>query len=467
MTFVQIEFCAFFAVLFAAYWAWPRRRWQNLLLTVLSAVFYGWVHPWFLGLLAFSALLDYGSALGMERWPGRKKALLVASLVGNLGLLGVFKYYDFFVTNVADALGALGIHASVYTLGLALPVGISFYTFQTLSYSIDVYQGRLRARRDFLDYCTFIVMFPHLVAGPVMKARDLLPQVEGDRRLDLAAVRSGLTLALWGAAKKIMVADTVSLYVDRVFAMDAPPAPMVAVATLGFAIQILADFSGYTDIARGTARMLGFELTVNFKHPYLATNPSDFWRRWHVSFSSWIHEYVYLPLRGGTDTGEARRTAATWGSMLASGLWHGASWNYVVWGAYHAALLTLYRLVGPLVPDGLRRSRAGHAAAVTLMFTFTLGGWLLFRETRLDRLSALGGGHPLTTDETVTLVLLATVVAQAAVPLLVAFAVERWVVPRVRGDWLLPAQTTAWAVCAACIVIFARDTTQDFIYFQF
>lgn len=468
MTFVQPAFVVFFAIVLPVYWAVARKEWQNAVLCASSAVFYGWVHPWFLGLLAFSAVLDYVSGQQMVDRPSARKVWLGISLAGNLGLLGVFKYFDFFATNLATALDALGLHVSFPLLQLALPVGISFYTFQTLSYTIDVYRGRLEPRRNFLDYLTFILMFPHLVAGPVMKAKDLLPQLEQPRRLRGDALRSGLTLALWGAAKKIMVADTVSLYVDRVFALDQPPTLLVMIAAFGFTIQILADFSGYTDIARGTARMLGVELMLNFDHPYLATSPADFWRRWHISFSRWIHEYLYEPLRG-TNADATRRTRATFASLVISGLWHGASWNYVLWGAWHAALLTVYRWVTPAIPPKLRASALGRAGAVVLMFGFSVFSWLLFRETDLSRLTGYLTTAPTFSDPTTRAVagLLLGVFAWSAVPMVLVLLVERFVVPRLAPRWLLPAQALSWSVCIVAIGLFARDTQADFIYFAF
>ena len=469
MTFVQLEFLIFFAIVFPLYWMVGRREWQNAILVVSSAIFYGWVHPWFLGLLGFSAVLDYFVGRAIEDSPKQKRTWLTMSLLGNLGMLGFFKYYNFFIDNVATALGKLHVVVHLPTLQLALPVGISFYTFQTRSYTIDVYRGRLQARRNWLDYLTFILMFPHLVAGPVMKAVDLLPQLEQTRRFDWARLRSGLSLALWGAAKKVMVADTVSLYVDRIFAMETPPTLLVMVATFGFAIQILADFSGYTDIARGTARMMGIELMLNFDHPYIATNPSDFWRRWHISFSRWIHEYVYMPMRGA-DPSAARRTLASYGSLLASGLWHGASWNYVIWGAWHATLLAGYRLVTPMVPAALRESRVARALLGTpLMFGFTLFGWLLFRETSLSRLVDMVTTLPTLSvaAHNVVAALLLGVFLLMSAPMVAVLLIEKHVAPRLKEPWLLPAQAVGWALCIVAIALFARDTQKDFIYFAF
>jgi D-alanyl-lipoteichoic acid acyltransferase DltB (MBOAT superfamily) len=469
MNFIQIEFIAFFAVVFTAYWTLRERRLQNALLIVASAVFYGWVHPWFLVLLYVSAAVDYFGGLGIEKYPRHKGWVLAATLTANLALLGYYKYCDFFLVNVAAALDALGVANSVGPLGVLLPAGISFYTFQSMAYSIDVYRGELKPRRNLLEYMLAVSFFCHLVAGPVQRASNLLMQAETDRRLDWAMVRSGLALALWGAFKKMVSADTVAPYVDKIYALDAPSGPMVWAATLGFTVQILADFSGYTDIARGTARMLGWELMENFKNPYLATSPSDFWRRWHISFSTWIRDYLYITF-GGSRGGFWRATLATSAAMLISGLWHGASWNFVLWGAYHALLLVGYRLATPLIPTTVRKSTGGHVAAVGLMFGFTVFGWLLFRETDVARIFRLLHLNPFaaTPDEWVATVVMLAAVAFTAAPLVIGLLVERFVLPRLATSaWYLPLQTTVWAAFVVCFYVFVRMDAVEFLYFQF
>ena len=471
MSFVQVEFLWFFTAFFAIYWIARARRIQNALLLVASVIFYGWVHPWFVALLAFSAVLDFYVGLGLVRAPDHRKALLAVSMVGNLGMLAVFKYLDFFIENFAAALGALGWSTSIHTLGIFLPVGISFYTFQTMSYTIDVYRGKVEPRTSFLDYATFVSMFPQLVAGPVERARSLLPQVEADRTWSWERFRSGFGLALWGAVKKVVVADTMALYADRVFVMQTPSFLLVAGGTLLFAVQILADFSGYTDMARGTARMLGFELMENFRHPYLAATPSQFWQRWHISFSTWIHEYVYIPL-GGSRHGPGRRVAATYGALLLSGLWHGASWNFVVWGAYHATLLTGYRLVQARLPLALLQSRALRPLAVALMFGFTCLGWLLFRERDFGRLATYAGlvSDPLGgwMAHQVLGAVVWTVALMGGGALVAALVVDRIVLARLRPTAAWPVvETSLWAAAAVVLFLFARDSVNDFIYFQF
>ena len=469
MTFIQLEFLWLFALVYAAYWLWRNRTWQNLLLVGTSAVFYGWVHQWFLFLLYGSAVLDYTMGRCMKRYPEHKKKFLIISMSGNLGMLGYFKYCDFFIENFISVFSALGMETSLHTLGIFLPVGISFYTFQTMSYTIDIFKGQLEPRKNFLDYIVFVSFFPQLVAGPVERASSLLPQVEKDRVFSWAMLRSGFGLALWGAFKKVCVADQVAPYVDKIFIASEPSGPMIWAATLGFSVQILADFSGYTDIARGISRMLGFELVENFKSPYLARNPSDFWRRWHVSFSTWIRDYLYFTF-GGSRGGFWGTVKATFGAMLLSGLWHGAAWTFVLWGAFHATLITGYKLVTPKIPKAIRKSTPGDWAAIVIMFGFTNVGWLIFRETHIDRLLQFFALNPFggTREQWVAAGVMLGVVVAYSTPLVLAALLERTLLPAIRDkEWYLPVQTTAWSLWAVGILLLVRTTNQDFIYFQF
>jgi alginate O-acetyltransferase complex protein AlgI len=469
MTFIQIEFIWLFLIVFSAYWTVRSRVFQNALLVAASAVFYGWVHPWFLILLYTSATLDYTMGRAMARWPHRRKLFLAMSMIGDLSILGYFKYCDFFIENFIQVFQSLGVETSLHTLGIFLPVGISFYTFQTMSYTIDVYRGELEPRKNFLDYIAFLSFFPQLVAGPVERAANLLPQMERRRSFDLDRFRSGLGLALWGGFKKVVIADQIAPYVDKIFIHSDPSGAMIWAATLGFTVQILADFSGYTDIARGTARMLGFELSLNFFHPYLARNPSDFWRRWHITFSSWIRDYLYIPL-GGSSGGSWSTFQATAGAMLLSGLWHGAAWTFVLWGAFHALLITGYRFVGRRIPKSFRQGPLGRTLAVPLMFCFSVVGWMIFRETHLDRLLHYWTLNPFggTPDQWIAALVMLGVVVACAAPLVLALILERYLLPRLEGTpWLLPAQTATWAVLLVIVLAFVRDGTADFIYFQF
>ena len=469
MTFIQVEFLWFFLIVLTLYWGLGRRVWQNGLLVLCSAVFYGWVHPWFLILLYSSATLDFFVGRQMRRTPKNAAKLLILSMCGNLGMLSYFKYAGFFVENVRGVLVAMGVGADLGTLDIFLPVGISFYTFQTMSYTIDIYRGKLEPRRNFIDYLVFVSFFPQLVAGPVERASNLLPQMEKPRTFQWDAMRSGFALVLWGAFKKVCVADTIAPYVNKVFVLSDPSGALVWAATLGFTLQILADFSGYTDIARGLARMMGFKLMKNFDHPYLSVDPSDFWRRWHISFSTWIRDYVYIPF-GGSRGGFARSTRSTFAAMMLSGLWHGASWTFVLWGTYHAALLTGYRLVKPRIPQFIRNLPGSRAASILLMFGFTVVGWLIFRETHIDRLARFIVRPPWhgTPDELIAATTLLAITALCALPLFGAVLFEKTLLPAIRQSrWYLPWQTTLWALYAIGIFIFVRVSANDFIYFQF
>ena len=392
MIFHSLDFVVFFVVVVSLYWRLGHDA-QNVLLLVASYVFYGYVHPWFLALIATSTIIDYASARGMETWPDRRRGFMALSITSNFGMLGFFKYFNFFVDNVHAALAALGLDTSLPVLRVVLPVGISFYTFQAMSYTIDVFRGELRARRSLLDVAVFISFFPHLVAGPIQRASYLLPQVERERRFSASQALTGFYLMCWGYFKKLVIADNVGVIANKVFALRDPSFEVLWAGVFAFAIQIYADFSAYTDIARGASRWLGFELTENFDHPYMARTPADFWRRWNISLSTWFRDYVYIPLGGSRVTGLtwARNVLVT---FLLSGFWHGASWNYVLWGLYHGLLLLATRahqiLRGPKqLPAGASAGERSwfevrQAAQIIGMFALSLFGWLLFRETDLS-----------------------------------------------------------------------------------
>ena len=380
MIFHSLEFIAFFAATLAAYWLLPMRA-QNVLLFAASYVFYGWVHPWWPVLLFGTTFVDYWSARRMTERPEQRKAWLWFSIVSNLGLLGFYKYFGFFVDNVAAAGDALGWRVPEIALRVLLPAGISFYTFQSMSYTIDVYRGHAPARTRFVDVAAFVSFFPHLVAGPIMRATNLLPQFERSRHFSAAASRDATVLIVWGFFKKLVIADNVGVIANKVFAIESPDFFVLWAGVFAFAIQIYADFSAYTDIARGVAKWYGFDLIRNFDHPYMATGPADFWRRWNISLSTWFRDYLYIPL-GGSRRGPGRTATNIMITFLVSGFWHGASWNYVIWGGYHGVLLVLARVVEPWWP----RRRWMKPLQIAGMFVLTLVGWLIFRETELDHL---------------------------------------------------------------------------------
>ena len=486
MIFHSLDFAAFFCSFTALYWLLPHRA-QNVLLFAGSYFFYGYVHPWFLLLIGTSTLIDYLSARAMEAAPARKRWFLWLSVLTNFGMLGFFKYFDFFVDNVHAVLAAAGLPWDKPALRLLLPVGISFYTFQAMSYTIDVYRGELRARRNLLDLATFIAFFPHLVAGPIQRASFLLPQVEEPRRFSADAARSGFGLICWGFFKKLVIADNVGVIANKVFALADPSFPILWAGVFAFAIQIYADFSAYTDIARGTSRWLGFELTENFDHPYLARTPADFWRRWNISLSTWFRDYVYIPL-GGSKSGGWQWARNVLITFLLSGFWHGASWNYVLWGAYHGVLLVLTRArrilkpaPPPIASAGWTRHLGPVAAAAQTagMFLLTLIGWLLFRETELPAIVrdlTLSPFAASAADRTAGLYLFLLAFAYS-IPLWVQSvwielhrdaAGVRQPAPLLAAGW--PRTLLQGAACGAAfaiILVLRSRTSIDFIYFRF
>jgi alginate O-acetyltransferase complex protein AlgI len=480
VTFVQREFLILMALTWLVYWRLPRRA-QNVLLVGVSAVFYGWVHPWFLALLAVSALTDFVAAVQMTRRPERKRAWLVLSLAVNFGMLGFFKYFDFFLFNVDTALGAVGLSPGLGPLGILLPVGISFYTFQTVSYTLDVYRGQLQACEDVVDYLVFVMFFPQLVAGPIERAGDMLPQVTTDRRLVGGDQVWGVTLALWGAFQKVVIADSLAPYVDATYALPAPETPLLLAATVAFSIQIVADFGGYSDMARGTARMLGFRLTRNFREPYLATSPTDAWGRWHVTFATWLRDYVYFPLASAAwlrrlklpfvrDTGAQHLARVTLVTFLLAGLWHGAAWHFVLWGLYNAALVILFAALTRRAPRAWRGAAWLGWVGPPAMYLFTLFGFVLFREPEVARIGRYLSQAPWAASREgwVAAVGVIGVSLLAALPYLAALLVRRRVLAPVweRVGWL-PVFTGLWAWLGWMVWLFHREDAADHIYFQF
>ena len=394
MLFVEPRFFVFFAIVFALYWSLRRNAARKAVLLVSSYIFYGAWDARFTLLLAFSTLFDYGAGLAMERVgdPWRRKAIIVGSVSVNLALLFTFKYFNFFADSFVGLLHAAGVAANPVTVRLILPVGISFYTFQSLSYTIDIYRGHLRARRSLLDYATFVGFFPQLVAGPIVRAYDFLPQLDELKRFSSVAVRPAVILFFFGYVKKACISDNLAPYVDAVFGHPGQyDGASIVAATVLYAIQIYCDFSGYTDMAIATAKLLGFDLTVNFRHPYFSTSISDFWRRWHISLSSWLRDYLYVPL-GGNRGGRLMAYRNLMVTMVLGGLWHGASWNFVIWGTLHGGALVLHKEYARHRPAALAGNAAYQAGAMLLTFWWVCLAWIFFRATGLPAAVELARG---------------------------------------------------------------------------
>jgi len=396
-------FAAFLLVVLPVYYALPRRG-QNLFLLAASYVFYGWWDWRFLSLLWISTVVDYAVALALDATDdARKRRLLILmSLIVNLGMLGFFKYFNFFVESAIDTLQSIGLEASTPLLHVVLPVGISFYTFQTLSYTLDVYRKEQPACKSLVDFALFVSYFPQLVAGPIERATALLPQIQSDRRVSQQDWTSGTQLILWGFVKKVAIADSLAQYVDTAFSdPSAGDSLTLLLCTYAFALQIYCDFSGYSDIARGISRILGIELMENFKQPYLARNITEFWRRWHISLSTWLRDYLYIPL-GGNRFGTRAQYRNLFITMLLGGLWHGANWTFVLWGAMHGTMLAVhkYLLRGRRVAvEGVPVSASAwlrYCAGVIVTFNLVCFTWIFFRAATLDEaityISQIAGG---------------------------------------------------------------------------
>ena len=448
-------------------------RWQNLMLLVASYIFYGAWDWRFLSLIAFSTAINYGAALGIAGAgsPKRKKLFLVLSVCAGLGLLGVFKYYGFFVGELRQLFTYLQIPFLLPTARIVLPVGISFFTFQAMSYTIDVYRGDTKPTRRPLDFALYVAFFPQLVAGPIERSSRLLPQVLNPRVHNPEDFAIGLYHVLMGLFKKIIIADNMAGVVNVVFAreLSSLSGAEVLVGVYAFAFQIYGDFSGYSSIARGISRWLGFRLMTNFNAPYLAVSPSDFWCRWHISLSSWLRDYLYISL-GGNRKGRWYTYRNLMLTMLLGGLWHGAGWTFIAWGAFHGAILCLYRAFGatrssepPTKPPLWRR-----CGAVLVMFNLACFGWLLFRARSIDQ--AWGMFHQLFTNMYFTEYSLFTLgmLGFFVVPL---FAFEIWLEKKQDALALTKTHWLPRAIWYSYLVLmlwfFGPEVYHEFIYFQF
>lgn len=392
MLFNSLTFVVFLVVVYGVWRLLPGIRSRNVWLLLASYVFYGAWDWRFLGLLLLSTVIDYVAALVMSGAPqARRKAALVISLCLQLGMLGVFKYLDFGIESMVALLRWLGMNPHWETVGLILPVGISFYTFQTISYTVDVYRRVTEPERNFLNFALYVAFFPQLVAGPIEQSTNLLPQLKKPHPVTRDDVRTACHWILMGYAKKMVMADTLAPMVNAIFAAPGSFDGLTLLSGgLGFVLQIYGDFCGYTLIARGVALLFGIRLVMNFRRPYLALSPRDFWRRWHLSLSTWLRDYLFFPL-GGSRCGRWKTARNLMILMVLAGLWHGASWIFVLWGAYHGAALVLCQWA---IPRGAEESWKGWKRVVAILVTFTItsAGSILFRIRSLADLGVYARG---------------------------------------------------------------------------
>jgi alginate O-acetyltransferase complex protein AlgI len=469
MIFTELRFLGFFLVVFALHWGISSLRGRHLILLAASYVFYGAWDIRFLGLIILSTAVDFaaGCVLAHYSEPRKRRLALACSIVLNLGLLGVFKYYNFFAESFATRLRSHGFEAGHVTLNIVLPVGISFYTFQSISYIVDVYRQTLQPTKNPITYALFVAFFPQLVAGPIVRASDFLPQLAEPRRLDLVAWRPLLLLFLSGYIKKAVVSDNFAPYVDAFFAQPATfDTAAHWLGVLAYAAQIYCDFSGYSDMAIATAGLLGYHLCQNFNSPYLAGSPRDFWRRWHMSLSTWLRDYLYIPL-GGNRGSPRRASLNLLATMLLGGLWHGAAWTFVFWGALHGLALMvdrLWRQFFPLRSGELAPPRRMLGWLVTMLVV--LVGWVFFRAadfpTALSVIAGAVGGS----SGTMSLPGVLWIYLGACLAI-------HWWSARDRSEPVLllhlswPAFSVVYGVMAGFALVLVNTGYRAFIYFQF
>jgi alginate O-acetyltransferase complex protein AlgI len=485
MLFNSLSFLIFLPTVFVLYWFFTKNnlKAQNLLILLASYFFYGWWDWRFMGLMAFSTFTDYFVSLKIYQTESHKirKKWLWLSFAINLGMLGYFKYANFFIESWIDAWSHLGIEMSQSTLSIILPVGISFYTFQTLSYTIDVYRGQLSPTKNFINFAAFVSFFPQLVAGPIERASALLPQIEAPRKFSYEYATSGMRLIFWGMFKKVVVADSCAFYVNDIFAKhESYSGPTLLLGLVYFAFQIYGDFSGYSDIAIGTARLFGIKLLENFKSPFFSKSIPEFWNRWHISLNTWMNDYLFFPLAF------ALRRLGKWGlaiavfvTFLVSGLWHGADWKFVVWGGIHGLAFMPYilRKQGPFKlfqtyssesSDNVSLFPLKNMALLTIPFSVNLFAWIFFRansiEHGMDYISGFARfpteKFPITQVSYITFGLIGLVIT------------VDWIQQsgRVQRMWLSGGlRPLRWAVYGGVVWLCLKNlhNPSDFIYFQF
>ncbi len=480
MLFNSLDFAIFLPIVFFLYWFVAKRnlRLQNILLLVASYFFYACWDWRFLFLLMFSTLLDYFTGIKMESVASqsKKKFWFWLSIIVNLGFLGVFKYYNFFVESFANGAAAIGWQVNPWTLSIILPVGISFYTFHGLSYVIDIYKNRISAERNFVEYAVFVSFFPLLVAGPIERATHLLPQIKRNRVFDYSRAVDGLRQILWGLFKKIVIADNCAIFANEIFNNSADHnGSTLVLGALFFAFQIYGDFSGYSDIALGTARLFGVELLQNFSFPYFSRDIAEFWRRWHISLSSWFRDYLYIPL-GGSKGGMIMKIRNTFIIFVVSGFWHGANWTFIIWGALNAIYFLPLLITNQnrsnleIVAKGKPLPSVKELGQILLTFGLTVFAWIFFRAESVGHafqyISQIFSRSLFTLPNPSTY-------SVSAIFLIVIFILIEWkgreqkfALEKLGLNWSYPFRWITYAVIATAILLYSGKA-DEFIYFQF
>jgi alginate O-acetyltransferase complex protein AlgI len=485
MQFDSIDFAIFFLSFFGLYWLVSRYlKLQNIFLLSSSYLFYAWWDYRFLFLLIFSTLLDYLSGLKIHQAKSTNRIIwLLISVVINLGFLGFFKYYNFFIDSFSTLLQSFGLQANIWSLNIILPVGISFYTFHGLSYVFDIYYNKIVPTKSFVDYAVFVSFFPLLVAGPIERATHLLPQVKTKRTFEYHKAIDGLRQILWGLFKKIVIADNCARFANLIFDHhEQYGGATLVLGTVFFALQIYGDFSGYSDIALGTARLLGFDLIRNFSFPYFSRDIAEFWRRWHISLSSWFRDYLYVPL-GGSKGSLGKKVRNIFIIFLVSGFWHGANWTFIVWGCLHAIyylpllLARVNRNNTDMVAQGKIFPTLKEFSAILLTFSLTSLAWIFFRSTNLNHafsyLGDLASGLFYVSEYDNALSFIITKVGFTLVSLIGLFVMIEWLgreqqfaIAQLTIKWAIPIRWSFYYSLLIIIILYGGQQ-QQFIYFQF
>ncbi len=467
MSFTSQTFWFFFAAVFLLYWLARDKRRQNAILVFASFLFYGWVEPWLAFMLGISTVIDFFLAKGMSENKARVRLFLSLSLLLNVGVLAFFKYYNFFSDDLARIASLLGMQGDLFFTRIVLPAGLSFYTLKKLGYMIDVSRGTLQPTHSLLDFALYVSFFPQIVAGPIDRPQKLLPQIESTRTWKAEYLYSAWHLILMGLFKKVVIANSVGSMTERIFNLQEPTILLAIAGALGFTLQILADFSAYTDLSRGIAYLLGFDTSENFRSPYLSLTPTDFWNRWHMTLSFWLRDYVFFPIRRFLLGRQPR--PPEWlvlalpplVTMLLSGVWHGAGWTYLLWGALYGILIVVYQIVGMggiWKPGTLART----IFAWLVMFSFIVFGWLLFAAPSLDWvINVFSNPFFGSREQQAVAVIALSITAVYSLPMIAKLILDRYL----HEDSIF--RSLYHAVATAMIFVYVNSTTPDFIYFQF
>lgn len=465
MAFTSYDFFLFLIIVFILYWVVRERHWQNLILLVASYYFYGSVQVWYALMLGASTTADFFLAWAIDLYPTRKRFFMGLSIVLNVGVLAFFKYFDFFSDRVALFLSSVGFNTDEMILKILLPAGLSFFTLKKLGYMIDVSRGTLKPTHTFIDFALFVSFFPQIIAGPIERPQKLLPQLEAKRVWSSEFFYKAWPLLVMGFFKKLVIANSVQVLVNRIFGLNEPSVFLLLSGALGYTLQILADFSAYTDLSRGVSFLLGFDTSDNFRQPYLSLTPTDFWNRWHISLSTWLRDYVFFPVRRAVLRYKLNENIALaippLVTLLISGLWHGAGLTFIVWGVYYGVLITAYQLAG-IRGDWKPKSKIKTFFAWLVMFSFIVFGWTIFRAPSMTWLAhiLLYSTFLPSYNELILILITLTMSLVYAIPLFVKYLLDQ----HVKEDW---PHATYLAFALAIVVVYINSSSSDFIYFQF